>query len=57
MAKFAVGDMVAKDKDHSGKVAAVFTTFDGEPRYAVENEGVLWFLLEDELVLNAQQTK
>jgi hypothetical protein len=57
MAKFAVGDTVAKDKDHSGKVAAVFTTFDGEPRYAVENEGVLWFIVENELTPNQQQTK
>ena len=49
MAKFAVGDSVFKDKERSGTVAAVFTTFDGQPRYAVENEGVLWFILEDEL--------
>ena len=49
MAKFAIGDTVAKDKDHSGKVAAIFTTVDGEPKYAVENEGALEFLLEAEL--------
>jgi hypothetical protein len=49
MAKFAIGDNVAKDKDHFGKVAAVFTTVEGEPKYAVENEGTLEFLLETEL--------
>jgi hypothetical protein len=50
MAKFAIGDKVAKDKDHSGKVAAVFTTAEGQLRYAVESEGALQFLLEVELV-------
>ena len=49
MAKFAIGDAVAKDKDHSGKVVAVFTTSDGQLRYALENEGALQFLLEAEL--------
>jgi len=49
MAKFAIGDRVAKDKDHFGKVAAIFTTVEGEPKYAVENEGTLEFLLETEL--------
>jgi hypothetical protein len=49
MPKFAVGDSVAKDKEHSGKVAAVFTDSNGEPRYVVENEGVLQFILEREL--------
>jgi hypothetical protein len=57
MAKFAVGDTVAKDKERCGKVAGVFTTFDGKPRYAVENEGVLWFILEDELAPNQDRTK
>jgi hypothetical protein len=57
MAKFAVGDSVTKDKEHSGTVAAIFTTFDGEPRYAVENEGVLWFIVENELRPARQQTK
>jgi hypothetical protein len=57
VAKFAVGDTVAKDKDHCGKVAAIFTTFDGEPRYAVEHEGELWFIVEKELALSPQQPK
>jgi hypothetical protein len=51
MPKFSVGDSVAKDKEHSGKVAAIFTAADGEPRYAVENEGALQFILEKELAL------
>ena len=50
MAKFAIGDTVAKGKSNSGKVVAVFTTVDGELRYAVENEGALQFVLEAELV-------
>ena len=54
MPKFSVGDSVAKDKDHSGKVAAVFTTANGEPRYAVEDEGALQFILENELAPKQQ---
>jgi hypothetical protein len=50
MAKFAIGDIVAKGKNNTGKVVAVFTTVDGELRYAVENEGALQFVLENELV-------
>jgi hypothetical protein len=50
MAKFAIGDIVAKGKNNTGKVVAVYTTVDGELRYAVENEGALQFVLEDELV-------
>ena len=57
MAKFAVGDAVAKDKEHCGKVAVVFTASDGEPRYAVENEGELWFIPEHELGPNQKQIK
>lgn len=49
MARFAIGDSVAKDKSHFGKVVAVFTTHDGQPRYALENEGYLEFRLETEL--------
>ena len=50
MAKFAIGDTVAKGKSNSGKVVAVFTTVDGELRYAVEQDGALQFVLEAELV-------
>jgi hypothetical protein len=50
MAKFAIGDIVAKGKNNTGTVVAVFTTVDGELRYAVENDGALQFVLEDDLV-------
>jgi hypothetical protein len=50
MAKFAIGDTVAKGKSNTGKVVAVFTTVDGELRYAVEQDGALQFVLEAELV-------
>jgi hypothetical protein len=50
MPKFAIGDIVDKDKRNIGVVVAVFTTVDGELRYAVENEGSLQFPLETELV-------
>ena len=50
MAKFAIGDIVAKGKNDTGKVVAIFTTVDGELRYAVEDEGALQFVLEDQLV-------
>ena len=49
MAKFAIGDAVAKDKDHSGTVVGIFTSADGEPRYALDHDGELQFLLETEL--------
>jgi hypothetical protein len=49
MAKFALGDAVAKDKDHSGNVLRIFTSDDGEPRYALDHDGELQFLLESEL--------
>jgi hypothetical protein len=48
MAKFAIGDSVAKGNS-TGKVVAVFTSTDGELRYAVENDGALQFILESEL--------
>lgn len=50
MAKFAIGDTITKAKKSIGKVVAIFTTVDGELRYAVENEGTLQFILETELV-------
>jgi hypothetical protein len=49
MAKFAIGDEVGKDKDHSGKVIAIFASPDGEPRYALDHDGEIQFLLETEL--------
>jgi hypothetical protein len=54
MAKFAIGDDVAKGKS-TGKVVAIFTTVDGELRYAVENDGALQFVLENELIPHQPQ--
>ena len=39
MAKFAIGDVVIKDKGGTGIVRAIFTTMAGELCYAVEREG------------------
>jgi hypothetical protein len=50
MPKFAIGDVVDRDKSDTGIIVAIFTTTDGELRYAVENEGTLQFVLETELV-------
>jgi hypothetical protein len=49
MARFAIGDVVNRGKNNTGKVVAVYTTTDGELKYAVENEGALEFVLEAEL--------
>ena len=48
MAKFAIGDFVAKGNS-TGKVVAIFTTTDGRLRYAIEDDGALQFVLESEL--------
>src|ERR1700759_3375524 len=52
MPKFAIGDVVDKDKTHSGTVIAVFKTVEGEQRYAVDMEGygALQFIMECNLV-------
>jgi hypothetical protein len=57
MAKFAIGDHVAKGKSSTGKVVAIFTTSEGELRYAVENDGALQFILENELAPYQPQTR
>jgi len=49
MAKFAIGDVVIKDKGGGGKVRAIFTTLAGELCYAVEHEGALDFVEEAKL--------
>lgn len=51
MAKFRIGDVVSTDKGETGTVRAIFATIDGEPRYAVENEGALDFICETRLSL------
>jgi hypothetical protein len=52
MPKFAIGDVVAKDNTHTGTIIAVFTTIEGEQRYAVDMEGygALEFIMEYNLV-------
>ena len=49
MAKYAIGDVVAKDNKSGGVVRAIFTTVEGQLRYAVESEGALNFVEEDRL--------
>jgi hypothetical protein len=49
MAKFAIGDVVIKDKGGTGIVRAIFTTTAGELCYAVEHKGALDFVEEAKL--------
>ena len=49
MAKFAIGDVVKKDKGDSGVVRAIFTTMAGDLCYAVEHDGALDFVEEAKL--------
>ena len=50
-AKFRIGDVVSSDAGQTGIVRAIFATFEGEPRYAVENDGALDFVCEARLSL------
>ena len=56
MPKFAIGDRVDKatDDQEDGVVVAVFSTVDGNFRYAVDMEGygALQFLTEEKLVVH-----
>ena len=52
-AKFRLGDMVSSDVGQTGIVRAIFATFEGEPRYAIENEGSLDFICEARLSLRS----
>ena len=56
MPKFAIGDRVDKatDDQEDGVVVAVFSTDDGNFRYAVDMEGygALQFLTEENLVVH-----
>jgi hypothetical protein len=60
MSKFAVGDRVEKatDDHESGVVVAVFSTDDGNVRYAIDLEGygALQFLTEEKLVVHPCQS-
>jgi hypothetical protein len=49
MAGYRIGETVKKAKGGIGVVRAIFTTMDGEERYAVENEGALDFVDEANL--------
>jgi hypothetical protein len=49
MAKYAIGDVVTKNNKSSVVVRAIFTTVEGQRRYAVESEGALDFVEEDRL--------
>jgi hypothetical protein len=57
MSKFAIGDKVDKavDDHEAGTVIAVFSTEDGNFRYAVDMEGygALQFFAEEKLVTHA----
>jgi hypothetical protein len=57
MSKFAIGDKVDKavDDQEAGTVIAVFSTTDGNFRYAVDMEGygALQFFTEENLVVHA----
>lgn len=55
MPKFAVGDTVEKVAGKDGVVVGIFTTTDGEPRYAIKSEGTLDFVVETKLVPSKTQ--
>lgn len=56
MARFRIGDVVSTDAGQTGIVRAIFATFEGEPRYAVENDGSLDFVCEARLSLRPKVT-
>jgi hypothetical protein len=49
MANYKIGERVKKTRGGTGVIRAVFTTMEGDPRYAVENEGALDFVDEEGL--------
>ena len=49
MAKYAIGDVVTKDNISGVIVRAIFTTMEGQLRYAVDDEGTLDFVEEARL--------
>jgi hypothetical protein len=54
MADYRIGETVKKAKGGAGVILAVFTTMEGERRYAVENDGALDFVDEANLSPVAQ---
>jgi hypothetical protein len=49
MANYAIGETVKKAKGGTGVIRAVYTTMEGEQRYAIEDEGALDFVDEASL--------
>jgi hypothetical protein len=49
MAGYKIGETVKKAKGGTGVIRAIFTTMEGEQRYAVENDGALDFVDEANL--------
>jgi hypothetical protein len=49
MASYAIGEMVKKSKGGTGVIRAIYTTMEGEQRYAIEDEGALDFVDEASL--------
>ena len=49
MAGYRIGETVKQAKGGIGVIRAIFTTMEGEQRYAVENEGALDFVDEANL--------
>jgi hypothetical protein len=49
MGKYAIGDAVLKDNKTTVVIRAIFTTIEGELRYAVENDDAVDFVEEGRL--------
>jgi hypothetical protein len=49
VADYAIGETVKKAKGGTGVIRAVYTTMEGEQRYAIEDEGALDFVDEASL--------
>jgi len=49
MTDYRIGETVKKAKGGNGVIRAIFTTMEGERRYAVENEGAVDFVDEASL--------
>jgi hypothetical protein len=56
MTKYAIGDVVKKDRGSSGVVRAIFTTMAGELCYADEHDGVLDYCEESRLSASPKRT-
>jgi hypothetical protein len=54
MADYRIGETVKKAKGGKGVIRAIFTTMEGERRYAVESDGALDFVDEASLAAASQ---